>query len=115
MGLFERDTIKLNRWFFRVMVDPIEGNIIAKSYENIKKLLGTYNQNFIEETVNKYILSLPLPYEIMFQKNIWIPINSQFTFIGLGWDIQRGMVYDLDVSLIVFDINNKIMELFIIK
>ena len=63
---------------------PIEGNIITKSYESIKKLSGTYNQNFIEETVNKYIPLHPLPYEIVFQKNIWIPINSQLTFIGLG-------------------------------
>ncbi len=111
LGLFERDTINLNRWFFRVMIDPIDGNVITKSYESIKKLLGTYNQNFIEETVNKYIPLHPLPYEIVFQKNIWIPINPQLTFIGLGWDIQRGMVYDLDASLIVFDVNNKIMEI----
>ena len=93
------------------MIDPIEGNIITKSYDSIKKLLGTYNQNFIEETVNKYIPLHPLPYEIVFQKNIWIPINAQLTFIGLGWDIQRGMVYDLDASLIIFDINNKIIEI----
>ena len=62
LGLFERDSSNLNRWFFRVMVDPIEGNIVTKSYESMKELLGNYNQNFIEETVNKYIPLHPLPF-----------------------------------------------------
>ena len=61
LGLFERDISNLNRWFFRVMIDPIEGNVVTKSYESMKQLLGTYNQNFIEEAVNKYIPLHPLP------------------------------------------------------
>ena len=52
------------------MVDHIEGSIIKKSYESSKKLLETYNHNFIKEIVNKYIPLLPLLYEIFFQKNI---------------------------------------------
>ena len=111
LGLFERDVSNLNRWFFRVMIDPIEGNIVTKSYESMKTLLRTYTKNFIEETVNKYIPLHPLPYEILFKTDIWIPINSQFTFVGLGWDLQRDVVYDLDASLIVFDMNNQIMEI----
>ena len=110
LGLFERDISNLDRWYFRVMVDPIEGNQVTKSYESMKMLLKSYNKNFIDEAVNKYIPLHPLPYEIVFKTDIWIPIENQYTFVGLGWDFQRGMVYDLDASLIVFDMNNQIME-----
>ena len=110
LGLFERDISNLDRWYFRVMVDPIEGNQVTKSYDSMKELLVSYNKNFIDEAVNKYIPLHPLPYEIVFKTDIWIPIESQYTFVGLGWDFQRGMVYDLDASLIVFDMNNQIME-----
>ena len=41
LGLFERDSSNLNRCFFSVMVDPIEGNFVTKSYESMKELLGT--------------------------------------------------------------------------
>ena len=110
LGLFERDISNLDRWYFRVMVDPIEGNQVIKSYDSMKELLVSYNKNFIDEAVNKYIPLHPLPYEIVFKTDIWIPIENQYTFVGLGWDFQRGMVYDLDASLIVFDMNNQIME-----
>ena len=110
LGLFERDISNLDRWYFRVMVDPIEGYQVTQSYESMKMLLKSYNKNFIDEAVNKYIPLHPLPYEIVFKTDIWIPIENQYTFVGLGWDFQRGMVYDLDASLIVFDMNNQIME-----
>jgi len=109
LGVFERDNSN-NRWFFQVMVDPIEGNVVLNSYESLKELLKTYDDNFIEETICKYIPLHPLPNEIVFQTNSWIPITSQLTYIGLGWDIQRGMVYDLDASVIVFDTNNQIID-----
>ena len=111
LGLFERDISKLDRWFFRVMVDPIEGNQVTKSYSSMKELLIAYNKNFIDEAVNKYIPLHPLPYEMLFKTDIWIPIDMQKTYIGLGWDFQKGEVYDLDASLIVFDMNNQIMEI----
>jgi len=109
LGVFERDNSN-NRWFFQVMVDPIEGNMITNSYDSLKELLKTYDNNFIEETICKYIPLHPFPNEIVFQTNSWIPITSQLTYIGLGWDIQRGMVYDLDASIIVFDTNNQIID-----
>ena len=111
LGLFERDHSNKNRWYFRVMADPIEGNVVDKSYNSMKVLMVAYNQNFIEQTVNNYIPLHPFPNEIVFQTNSWIPIVPQLTFIGLGWDVQKGMVYDLDASLIVFDMNNKISEI----
>jgi len=109
LGLFERDEIK-NRWYFQVMLDPIEGREIRQSYDDIKELLENYDKNFVEETVNNYKPLHPFLNEIVFQTNSWIPITPEMTFIGLGWDIERGMVYDLDSSIIVFDTNNQIIE-----
>ncbi|OUM61825.1 hypothetical protein PIROE2DRAFT_69562 [Piromyces sp. E2] len=109
LGLFERDNSN-NRWFFQVMVDPIEGNTVINSYDSMKELLKVYDKNFIEETICKYIPLHPLPNEIVFQTNSWIPINSQLIHVGLGWDIQRGLMYDLDASIIIFGTDNQIIE-----
>ncbi|ORX79226.1 hypothetical protein BCR32DRAFT_281603 [Anaeromyces robustus] len=109
LGLFERDNSN-NRWFFQVMIDPIEGNVVTKSYDSMKVLLKAYDKNFIEETINNYIPIHPIPNEIIFEYNSWIPVTSQLTFIGLGWDIKKGMIYDLDASIIIFDMNNNISE-----
>jgi len=109
LGLFERDSSN-NRWFFQVMADPIEGNVVTNSYDSMKELLKTYNDKFIEETICNYIPLHPIPNEIVFEWNRWIPIENQLTYVGLGWDIQRGMVYDLDAGIIVFDVNNQIVE-----
>lgn len=109
LGLFERDNSN-NRWFFQVMIDPIEGNVVTSSYDSMKELLKTYDKNFIEETIINYIPLHPIPNEIVFETKTWIPIISQLTYVGLGWDIQKGLVYDLDSSIIVFDVNNQIVE-----
>jgi stress response protein SCP2 len=42
LGVFERDPIQ-NIWYFRVMADPIRGNKVTLSYEDIKTLLGSYS------------------------------------------------------------------------
>ena len=43
LGLFERDR-KTRGWFFRVMADPIEGNVVSKSYNSLKQLLNGYSE-----------------------------------------------------------------------
>ena len=43
LGLFERDR-KTRGWFFRVMADPIEGNVVSKSYNRLKQLLNGYSE-----------------------------------------------------------------------
>jgi len=109
LGLFERDASN-NKWFFQVMIDPIEGNVITESYKSMKELLKTYDDNFCEETIYKYIPLHPMENEIVFESDRWIPVTSQLTYIGLGWDIQREMIYDLDASIIIFDNNHQMME-----
>jgi len=109
LGLFVRDE-STNKWFFQVMLDPIEGTVVINSYNSMKILLKSYNQNFNKEVTYIYKPIHPVPNEIVFQTNSWIPITSQMTYVGLGWDIERGMVYDLDSSIIVFDDKNHIVD-----
>ena len=33
-------------------------------------------------------------------------LPNRFTYVGLGWNIQAGLNYDLDASIITFDKNN---------
>jgi len=108
LGLFERDNYN-DQWFFQVMLDPIEGRVVTDSYDSITKLLINYDKNFTE-AISNYKSLHPLPNEIVFQPNSWIPINSQKTYVGLGWDIQKGIVYDLDSSVIAFYNDNKIVD-----
>ena len=44
LGVFERGPIP-NIWYFRVMADPIKGNKITSSYNDIINLLGHYSLN----------------------------------------------------------------------
>ena len=110
LGLFERDP-QIGKWYFNVMCDPIEGNVITNSYNSIKQLLDEYKSSFISQTVNCKVKLHPLPNEKIFTNNSWIPIDSQITYIGLGWDIQKGYSFDLDAAIIAFDINKNVKDI----
>ena len=53
----------------------------------------------------------PLPGEPVIEFNKWIKLANRFTYIGLGWNIQAGLNYDLDASILSFDRNNTLMEI----
>ena len=110
LGLFERDP-QIGKWYFNVMCDPIEGNVITNSYDSIKQLLNEYKSTFNTQTVNYKVNLHPLPNEKIFSNNTWIPIDSQITFVGLGWDIQKGYTFDLDSSIIAFDVNKNVKSI----
>ena len=110
LGLFERDP-QIGKWYFNVMCDPIEGNVITNSYNSIKQLLDEYKSSFISQTVNCKVKLHPLPNEKIFTNNTWIPIDSQITYVGLGWDIQKGYSFDLDAAIIAFDINKNVKDI----
>ena len=107
LGVFERDRNK-NTWYFRVMADPIHGNKVTLSYEDIKTLLGGYTMRNID-MVNR--VHHPLPGEPVFEFNKWIRLNNRFTYVGLGWNIQQGFNYDLDASILCFNKMNTITEI----
>lgn len=109
LGLLERNR-QTGGWFFRVMCDPIEGNIVTKSYSSLKVLLNGYLESFSSEV--NYKPRHPLPGEQIFTPETWINIDAAKIHVGLGWDILPGNVYDLDASIISFD--NQINELEII-
>ena len=98
LGLFEKNNQDGN-WFFRVMVDPIEGNVVTSSYNSIITLLNGYSLN--TQIVNKP--RHPLPGENLFTPETWIELKNFFVYVGLGWDVLPGNVYDLDASIISFD------------
>ena len=107
LGVFERDRNK-NTWYFRVMADPIHGNKVTLSYEDIKTLLGGYTMRNID-MVNRVVH--PLPGEPVIEFNKWIKLDNRFTYVGLGWNIQQGFNYDLDASILCFNKMNTITEI----
>ena len=109
LGLFERNR-QTGGWLFRVMVDPIEGNMVTKSYPSLKILLNGYSESFNSSFFNKHKRH-PLPGEPIFTPGTWIELNPGIIYIGLGWDILPGNIYDLDASVISFDGNNSVMEI----
>ena len=107
LGVFERDPIQ-NIWYFRVMADPIRGNKVTLSYEDIKTLLGSYSMANADSPSR---INHPLPGEPLFEFNKWIRLQNRFTYVGLGWHIQSGQNYDLDASIMTFDKMNNLMEI----
>ena len=100
LGLLERNR-QTGGWFFRVMCDPIEGNVITSSYKSLKVLLNGYLENFNSDI--NYKPRHPTPDEPLFTPETWINIDTARVHVGLGWDILPGNVYDLDASIISFD------------
>ena len=107
LGVFERGPSP-EHWYFRVMADPIKGNKITSSYDDIITLLGNYS--FINFN-NKKRINHPLKGEPLFELNKWIKLENRFTYIGLGWNIQQGLNFDLDASILTFDKENNLMEM----
>lgn len=50
------------------------------------------------------------PMRIALVPNSWIPINEEEVNVGLGWDFNKGDVFDLDASVSGFDENNNLVE-----
>ena len=109
LGLFERNR-QTNGWYFRVMIDPLEGTTVKESYPSLKTLLNGYSESFNSAIVN-YQPRHPLPGEPSFTPETWIDMAPGLTYIGLGWDILPGNIYDLDASIISFDRNINQMEI----
>ena len=109
LGLLERNR-QTGGWFFRVMCDPIEGNVVTASYASLKVLLNGYLESFNSDMNNKP--RHPMEGEEVFTPETWINIDAARVHVGLGWDILPGNVYDLDASIITFD--NQVNELEVI-
>ena len=110
LGVFERDPTQ-NIWYFRVMADPISGNKVTLSYEDIKTLLGTYSMCNAKSYNSQPVQQHPLPGEPVIEFNKWITLDNRFTYVGLGWHIQPGFTFDLDASILTFDRMNNLMEI----
>ena len=107
LGVFERSMTR-NVFYFRVMADPIHGNKVTLSYEDIKTLLGGYS---MKAAMAGPRIIHPLPGEPVIEFNKWITLANRFTYIGLGWHIQQGFNYDLDASILCFDRMGTLMEI----
>ena len=107
LGVFERNPTQ-NSWYFRVMADPIKGNKVTESIDDIKTLLGSYSMDSYNSAPT---IQHPLPGEPIIEFNKWIKLQNRFTYVGLGWNIQRGLNFDLDASILTFDKMNRLMEI----
>jgi tellurium resistance protein TerZ len=107
LGVFERDPNK-GVWYFRVMADPIHGNKVTLSYEDIKTLLGSYSMRTAH--LGPRVVH-PLPGEPIMELNKWVKLANRFTYVGLGWNIQAGFNYDLDASILTFDRMNTLQDI----
>ena len=74
---------------------------------DIKILLGAYS---IYNQAQKRCIH-PLPGEPLIEFNKWIKLPNRFLYVGLGWNIQQGMNFDLDASIMTFDRMNNLMEI----
>jgi stress response protein SCP2 len=92
------------------MADPIHGNKVTDSIADIKTLLGQYSMCNCN-SYNSHSIRHPLPGEPLIQFNKWIQLANRFTYVGLGWNIQQGMNFDLDASIITFDRWNRLLEI----
>ena len=111
LGVFQRDT-KLNIWYFRVMADPIEGSVIDTSTQSLQKLLGDYSLNSGNNNNDiKQNLKHPYPGEEIFDIGKWIDVEAAFVYVGLGWNLQKGFIFDLYASIITFDDKNNLQEI----
>ena len=108
LGLFQRDN-QSGGWFFRVMADPISGKQVTESYNDLKTLLTGYSANF-QSDIN-YKPRHPMPGETEFTPETWIDIKTKNVFVGLGWDVLPGNIYDLDASIITFDTNFNVVDI----
>ena len=107
LGVFQRDpTQKI--WYFRCMADPISGNVVTSSYNDIKTLLGNYTIS--KDGKNNYVQH-PLPGEPLFDFGKWQQVENRFTYVGLGWDIQQGSNFDLDASILTYDSQDNNLEI----
>ena len=109
LGLFEKNR-QTGGWYFRVMIDPIEGNTVKESKKKKKTLLNGYLESFNSSSTN-YQPRHPVQGEPVLTPETWIDINPGLTYVGLGWDILPGNIYDLDASIITFDRNINQMEI----
>ena len=107
LGVFERSMTR-NVFYFRVMADPIHGNKVTLSYDDIKTLLGGYS---MKAAMAGPRIIHPLPGEPVIEFNKWITLANRFTYVGLGWHIQQGFNYDLDASILCFDRMGTLMEI----
>ena len=107
LGVFQRDPTQ-NIWYFRCMADPISGNVVTASFEDIKTLLGNYTIS--KDGANNYVIH-PLPGEPLFDFGKWQKLDNRFTYVGLGWDIQQGSNFDLDAAILTFDSMNNPLEI----
>jgi stress response protein SCP2 len=106
LGVFERSQDPY-MWYFRVMADPIKGHKVTLSVGDIKILLGAYS---MYNQAQKRCIH-PLPGEPLIEFNKWIKLPNRFLYVGLGWNIQQGMNFDLDASIMTFDRMNNLMEI----
>ena len=107
LGVFQRDPTQ-NIWYFRCMADPISGNVVTASFEDIKTLLGNYTIG--KDGASNYVIH-PLPGEPVFDFGKWQQLDNRFTYVGLGWDIQQGSNFDLDAAILTFDGMNNLLEI----
>lgn len=107
LGVFQRDPTQ-NIWYFRCMADPISGNVVTSSFEDIKTLLGNYTIS--KDGASNYVIH-PLPGEPLFDFGKWQKLDNRFTYVGLGWDIQQGSNFDLDAAILTFDSMNNPLEI----
>ena len=91
--------IKAKSAFIRIYTNSvgIGRYILARTKDCIGLLLGLFER---DPQIGKWYFNVT-----------WIPIDSQITFVGLGWDIQKGYTFDLDSSIIAFDVNKNVKSI----
>jgi len=87
LGFLERNRKGKGR-FFRVLCDPIEGNIVTSSYNNLKVLLNGYLEYFNNDIT--YKPKHPIEGEATLTPETLINIGTVKVHDGLGWDILPG-------------------------
>ena len=94
------------------MADPLEGKVVCDSKKSIQKLLGNYsiNTGYNSAYMNQATRH-PFPGEEVFKLENWEKVDAAFVYVGLGWNLQKGFNFDLDASILTFDVKNNLLEI----
>ena len=94
------------------MIVPLGGKVVCDSNKSIQKLLGNYSINTgYDSNYSNQVTRHPFPGEEDFKLENWEKVDAAFVYIGCGWNLQKGFNFDLNASIITFNVKNNLLEI----
>ena len=111
LGIFQYDFTSKN-WYFTALMEPFKAGDIYVSTKSIQKLLIKYsfdsslNRLEFDNKKSKH----PFFGKILYKKNDWVKIRSNFIYIGLGLIINSNYNLKFNASIFTYDNSNNLID-----